>query len=343
MSTLITGGAGFIGSHLIPLLLTTRDEPLVCLDNFNPSYSPERKWANLAPFEENPRVTIVSGDVRDTSLLKHIFTRHQVKRVIHLAAHAGVRRSLAEPLEYSENNVNGTLMLLEQCRQQPLDRVVIASSSTVYGRQATVPFREDAPLGTPASPYGVSKRATELLAQTYHELYGVPAVCVRPFSAVGSRMRPDLGLSIFARKILTGQPLPLLGDGSSRRDFTHVYDICQGIVASLDAPHVIGECINLGHDEPWTIRELISLLEKELGCPAKIKELPPNPADLPATCADLTKARRLLGYEPKIDLKQAIREFAVWFRLEGVFTTQVSATPAAEQTANAVAPLRCAA
>jgi UDP-glucuronate 4-epimerase len=214
-------------------------------------------------------------------------------------------------------------MLLEQCRKQHLERVVIASSSTVYGRQATVPFLEDAPLGTPASPYGATKRATELLAQTYLELHGVPVVCVRPFSAVGPRMRPDLGLSIFGRTMLAGQPLPLLGDGSIRRDFTHVYDICQGIAAALDARNVLGECINLGHDEPWTIRELIAILETELGCRAKIKELPSNPADLPATCADLTKARRLLGYQPRIDLKQAIREFAVWFRQEGVFTSQI--------------------
>ena len=342
MSILITGGAGFFGSHLIPLLLTTRDEPLVCLDNFNDTYSPERKWANLAPFENDPRVAIFSGDIRDVPLLKHIFARHQVKSVVHLAAHAGVRRSVEEPLEYAENNVNGTLMLLEQCRQQALERVVIASSSTVYGRQATVPFLEDAPLGTPASPYGATKRATELLAQTYHELHGVPTVCVRPFSAIGPRLRPDLGMSIFAKTMLAGQPLPLFGDGSIRRDFTHVYDICRGIAAALDAPNVLGECINLGHDEPWTIRELISLLENELGCRAKIEELPANPADLPATCADLTKAKKLLGYQPRIDLKQAIREFAVWFRQEGVFTSQISA-PVPQQNESHTLPFRRAA
>lgn len=320
MSILITGGAGFFGSHLIPLLLTSTDAPLVCLDNFNDSYSPERKWANLAPFEEHARVSTFAGDIRDVQILKHIFARHQVTQVIHLAAHAGVRRSVEQPLEYSDNNVNGTLTLLEQCRRQPMSRVVIASSSTVYGKQAQVPFVEDAPLGTPASPYGATKRATELLAQTYQELHGVPTVCVRPFSAIGPRLRPDLGMSIFARTMLAGQPLPLLGDGSIRRDFTHVHDICQGIVSALTADNVVGECINLGHDQPWTIRELIALLERELGCRAKIKQLPPNSADLPATCADLTKARRLLGYEPRIDLQQAVREFAVWFRQEGVFT-----------------------
>jgi UDP-glucuronate 4-epimerase len=336
MSILITGGAGFFGSHLIPILLTSCDEPLVCLDNFNNTYSSERKWANLAPFENHHRVHIFAGDIRDQPLLKHIFERHQVTQVIHLAAHAGVRRSVDEPLEYSDNNVNGTLSLLEQCRQQPLSRVVIASSSTVYGKQATVPFVEDKPLGTPASPYGATKRATELLAQTYHELHGVPTVCIRPFSAIGPRLRPDLGMSIFARTMLAGQPLPLLGDGSIRRDFTHVHDICQGIVSALTAEDVVGECINLGHDEPWTIRELIALLETELGCRAKIKHLPPNAADLPATCADLTKARRLLKYEPRIDLQQAVREFAVWFRQEGVFT---SSTTAPQTNAPATIPL----
>ena len=321
MSTLITGAAGFFGSYLIPILLESSDAPLVCLDNFNDSYSPERKWANLAPFENSTRVHIFAGDIRDQPLLKHIFERHQVTRVVHLAAHAGVRRSVEEPLEYTDNNVNGTTSLLEQCRRQPLERVVIASSSTVYGKQASVPFIEDAPLGTPASPYGATKRATELLAQTYHELHGVPTVCVRPFSAIGPRLRPDLGMSIFARTMLAGESLPLFGDGSIRRDFTHVHDICSGIAAALTADNVVGECINLGHDQPWTIRDLINLLERELGCRAKIKQLPANAADLPATCADLTKARRLLGYEPRIDLAQAVREFAVWFRQEGVFTS----------------------
>jgi UDP-glucuronate 4-epimerase len=319
MTILITGAAGFFGSHLIPLLLEASDERLVCLDNFNDSYSPERKWANLAPFGKQPRVRIVAGDIRDVQLLRNTFERHQVTQVVHLAAHAGVRRSVEVPLEYADNNVNGTTALLEQCRQQPLQRVVVASSSTVYGRQASVPFREDAPLGTPASPYGATKRATELLAETYHELHAVPTVCVRPFSAIGPRLRPDLGMSIFARTMLAGEPLPLFGDGSIRRDFTHVHDICVGIAATLTADNVVGECINLGHDQPWTIRELITLLERELGCRAQIKHLPPNAADLPATCADLTKARRLLGYEPRIDLAQAVREFAVWFRQEGVF------------------------
>jgi UDP-glucuronate 4-epimerase len=322
MSILITGGAGFVGSHLIPLLLAQRDEPLVCLDNFNDSYAPERKWANLAPYEDHARVTVFEGDVRDMQLLRHLFEHHRVRYVIHLAAHAGVRRSAEVPLEYFDNNVNGTLTLLEQCRQQPLMRVVIASSSTVYGRQARVPFVEDQPLGTPASPYGASKRATELLAETYADLHRVPAVCVRPFSAIGPRLRPDLGMSVFAQEMLAGRPLPVFGDGSVRRDFTHVHDICQGIAAALDAPDVIGQCINLGHHEPLTIREVIGLLERELGCQAKIKHLPANPADLPATCADLTKARRLLGYEPRIDLQQAVREFAAWFRREGTSREQ---------------------
>ncbi|WP_254512327.1 GDP-mannose 4,6-dehydratase [Anatilimnocola floriformis] len=328
MSILITGAAGFFGSHLIPLLLETSDDRLICLDNFNDSYSPERKWANLAPFSDQPRVKIVAGDIRDVQLLRNTFERNQVTQVIHLAAHAGVRRSVDEPMEYTDNNVNGTTAVLEQCRKQPLERVVIASSSTVYGKQATVPFVEDAPLGTPASPYGATKRATELLAQTYHELHGVPAVCIRPFSAIGPRLRPDLGMSIFARTMLAGEPLPLLGDGSVRRDFTHVHDICVGIASALTADNVVGECINLGHDQPWTIRELINLLERELGCQAKIKHLPPNAADLPATCADLTKARRLLNYEPRIDLAQAVREFAVWFRQEGVFAQRSSSSSA---------------
>ncbi|WP_425618664.1 NAD-dependent epimerase/dehydratase family protein [Anatilimnocola sp. NA78] len=348
MTILVTGGAGFVGSHLLPLLLSTRGERIVCLDNFNDSYSVDRKWANLAPFDGHGRVTICEGDIRDAGLLARLFADEKIRYVVHLAAHAGVRRSVDEPHEYLDNNVNGTLTLLEQCRRQPLERVVIASSSTVYGKQAQVPFVEDAPLGTAASPYGATKKATEQLAQTYYELHGVPTVCVRPFSAVGARMRPDLGLSVFARTMLAGQPLPLFGDGSIRRDFTHVHDICKGIVAALDAPHILGECFNLGNDQPISIRDMIGLLERELGCRAQIKTLPANPADLPATCADLTKSRRLLGYEPQIAVSQAVREFCAWFRQEGVFTSHLPALspvslPLPERSAPPTLPFRRAA
>ncbi len=190
---------------------------------------------------------------------------------------------------------------------------MFASSSTVYGQTAAVPFQEDAPLGIPLSPYGVTKRAAELLCFSYLQMHRVPVVCLRPFSVYGPRVRPDLAMSIFAEAILRGRPIPLLGDGSQRRDFTHVSDVCDGLLAALTANDVVGEAINLGHDEPAAVRDLIALLESALERQARVETRPGSPADLPVTCADLGKARRLLGYAPKVALADGVRDFAAWF------------------------------
>ena len=274
MSILVTGGAGFIGSHLIPLLLKRDDQPIVCLDNFNDYYDPQLKREGISSFKDAAQVTIVEGDFRDFGFTRELFQQHRFEHVIHLGAYAGVRISVDQPQMYQESNVGGTLSLLEAARAFPVKSFGLASSSTVYGNGAGIPFDEDAPLGIPASPYGATKRAAELMGLTYHQLHGVPVTVLRPFSVYGPRLRPDLAMTIFAHAILQGDPLPLFGDGSIKRDFTHVSDICAGFIAAMDAPAAVGQCINLGHSEPVEMRRLIELLEDSLGKSANIDYRP---------------------------------------------------------------------
>jgi len=209
MSILVTGGAGFIGSHFIERLLQERDEPIICLDNFNDFYNPAIKRANVAGFASHPRVTLVEGDFCDAEAMRQLFEARRVSHVVHLGAYAGVRQSVVNPFIYEQTNVGGTLALLEAARQHPLDRFLLISSSTVYGHAAAAPFVEDAPLGRPLSPYGASKRAAESFALTYFQLHRVPVVCLRPFSVYGPRLRPDLAISIWTEAIATGGKLPV--------------------------------------------------------------------------------------------------------------------------------------
>jgi len=314
MAILVTGAAGFIGSHLLQFLLSATPELLVGIDDFNDYYDPEIKRANARLFQGNPRVRMVEADFCDSVAVDALFREFKFRQVIHLGAYAGVRASVERPTLYEKVNVGGTLTLLEAARRRPVQRFLLASSSTVYGYHAQIPFREDAPLGIPLSPYGVTKRAAELMGLTYHQLHGVPVVCLRPFSVYGPRLRPDLALTLFTQAIYRGTPLTLFGDGSIRRDFTHVTDICRGIVAALDAAHIEGQTINLGHSVPVEMRYLIGLIAESLGKQANIDFLPPRSEDLPVTFADLEKARQLLGYEPKVPLEQGIHEYCAWFR-----------------------------
>ncbi|MEK6249332.1 MAG: GDP-mannose 4,6-dehydratase [Planctomycetales bacterium] len=313
MSILVTGGAGFIGSHLIERLLVDTDKRVVCLDNFNDYYSPELKRKNVAGFTGNPRVQIVEQTFCDLKAMQRLFEEEKIAEVHHFGAYAGVRPSIERPLIYQKANVEGTLCLLEAARLRPLRRFILASSSTVYGAGAAAPFVEDQLLGIPLSPYGATKRAAELLGLTYHQLHQVPVVCIRPFSIYGPRLRPDLAMTIFVKAILSGQRLPLFGDGSIRRDFTYITDFCDGVMAARDGD-VVGHCINLGHSQPVEIRRLISLLEESLGMPAAIEPLPEKPGEMPITYADLTKARRLLGYEPKVAIEEGVKMFVDWQR-----------------------------
>ena len=314
MAILITGGAGFIGSHLAERLLANTAHPLVLLDNFNDYYDPRLKQANVASIMENERVTIVPGDFRDADSMARLFREHRIRQVIHLGAFPGVPVSVQHPQWYIETNVGGTLSLLEAAREHPVERFLFASSSTVYGRGAAAPFVEDAPLGIPLSPYGASKRAAEILGLTYHGLHGVPFTSLRLFNVYGPRLRPELALAVFARAILADQPLPVFGDGSRLRDFTHINDICVGIMAAMIATDIAGECLNLGHDHPIEIRHLIRLVEQAAGKTARIEHHPARAEDMPLTHADLTKSRRLLGYQPRVPIERGVEEYVQWLR-----------------------------
>ncbi len=314
MSILITGGAGFIGSHLAEILTRQTDEQLVCLDNFNDYYDPRLKRANAETLKKLRTVEMVEGDFRDFEFTSALFGQYDVRKVIHLGAYAGVRVSVEQPRIYQEANVGGTLSLLEAARRHPVDRFLLISSSTVYGNGAAIPFQEDAALGIPASPYGATKRAAELMGLTYHALHGVPVVCLRPFSVYGPRLRPDLALTIFTEAIEHERRFPLFGDGTIRRDYTHVSDICAGLISALNAAGAVGQAINLGHSEPVEMRQIIEMIEDCLGKKALIDRRPERPEDLPVTFADLTKARRLLDYQPRVPISEGIKEFCAWYR-----------------------------
>jgi UDP-glucuronate 4-epimerase len=316
MAILVTGGAGFIGSHLVDSLLLATDQPVVVLDNFDEYYDPRLKRQNAAAWVDQPRVTLVEGTYCNPDTVDGLLLDHSVNAICHLGAAPGVPASLKNPRQYMENNVVGTVTLLEAARKHPVKRFVFASSSTVYGRGAAAPFVEDAPLGTPASPYGASKRAAEIVGMTYHQLFGVPFTSLRFFNVYGPRLRPELALAVFTRSILDGTALPLFGDGSVQRDFTHVSDICRGIVAALTKEQVVGQAINLGHDSPIPIKKLIELIESAAGTKAQIEHRPPRTEDMPFTHADLAKARCLLGYEPRVAIEDGVREYVEWFRTQ---------------------------
>jgi UDP-glucuronate 4-epimerase len=316
MAILVTGGAGFVGSHLVESLLAATDEPIVVLDNFNDYYDPRLKRQNAAAWADQPRVTLVEGSYGDADTVDGLLLDYAVTAICHLGASPGVPASLKHARHYMENNVVGTVTLLEAARKHPVERFLFASSSTVYGRGAAAPFVEDAPLGVPASPYGASKRAAEIVGLTYHQLFGVPFTSLRFFNVYGPRLRPELALAVFTRSILECTALPLFGDGSVLRDFTHVSDIGRGIIAALTADGVIGQCVNLGHDRPIAIKKLIELIETAAGAKAQIEHRPPRTEDMPFTHADLTKARRLLGYEPRVEIEEGVQEYVAWFRTQ---------------------------
>lgn len=324
---LVTGGAGFVGSHYIELLLERTDAQIVCLDNFNDYYDPRLKEANASNFADHDRVEIVRGDFTDAPVVDGLFEKHRFGQVMHLGAYAGVRYSVANPHTYFHNNVTGTLNLLEAARKYPVEQFVLASSSTVYGNGAEIPFSERGVMGNPASPYGASKRAAELLGLTYFELHKVPVVCVRPFSVYGPRLRPDLALSIFTSKILNDEPITIYGDGSVRRDFTHVFDICDGLFAALNLPAAVGKVFNLGHSDPIAIIDLVRMLENAIGKQAHITFQPGRKEDLPVTFANLKLAEDLLGYSPQVGITTGINDYVQWFQ-----QTWQSSLPASQKS-----------
>ena len=319
---LVTGGAGFIGSHVCEALLR-QGEKVVCLDNLNAYYSPTLKRSNLDEVEAarikanlpQDAFVFVEGDIRDRELLAGLFAAYSISAVIHLAAMAGVRPSLEDPVLYNDVNINGTLNILECMRTHKVSSLVFASSSSVYGNQEKVPFSEADFVDHPISPYAATKKAGELLCHTYHHLYGISTACLRFFTVYGPRQRPDLAIRKFAGLILNEQPLPFYGDGSTRRDYTYIDDIVSGIMASLAfARNPLGfEVFNLGESHTVSLQEMVSTLEDALGKKAILNRQPMQPGDVLQTFADVSKAKALLDYRPSIPFPEGIARFVEWY------------------------------
>lgn len=313
MSILVTGGAGFIGSNTVEALLA-REEQVVALDNFNSYYDPQRKRRNVAPFIANPNFRLVEGDVCDRALLMRLFAEEPVKRIVHLAAMAGVRSSIKDPRLYERVNVGGTQNLVEIAIDRQVENFVHASSSSVYG-DAPVPYSEEARTDAPLSPYAATKKMAEVMLYTYHYLYKLPMSLLRFFTVYGPKGRPDMAVYLFTDWIARGQPVRLYGDGSQGRDYTYVTDTVSGIIAALDRPADY-KIYNLGNSNPHSNAHLIELIEGELGKKATIEHLDYPSLDPPQTSADITRARRDLGYNPQVPLAEGVRRFVAWYQAQ---------------------------
>ncbi|MBN1936472.1 MAG: GDP-mannose 4,6-dehydratase [Anaerolineae bacterium] len=311
---LVTGGAGFIGSHTVQALLNRGDE-VICLDNFNDYYSPQRKYKNAALSLGRPGYTLIEGDVRDEETLRALFEAHSPQRIVHIAAMAGVRYSIRHPHLYESVNVRGTLNVLEMARQHGVEHIVFASTSSIYGARQQVPFREDDRVDEQVSPYAATKRACELLAYTYYHLYKLNFTALRFFTVYGPRGRPDMAPYLFTEAVFKGSELKMFGDGSSSRDYTYIDDIVQGVVVAIDRP--LGyEIINLGNSRTVYLRDFIALVEQLVGKKANVVQVPMPPGDVPRTFADISKAQRLLDYNPQTPFETGLARFVDWYRAE---------------------------
>lgn len=312
MNFLVTGGAGFVGSHLCERLLS-EGHAVWILDDLNDFYNPQVKERNLRELRALGRCTFIKGDITDVQVVNSVFDEVQFDQVLHLAARVGVRPSLLEPALYARVNIEGTVHVLEAARRTGVQKMVITSSSSVYGVNVKAPFSETDPIASPISPYAASKVACEALGHAYHHLYGMDIAMVRLFTVYGPRQRPDLAIHKFARLIIEGKPIPVFGDGSTARDYTFVSDTVDGIMACTR--QTIGfEIFNLGEAQTVSLRELIRLLELALEQKAEIDWRPDQPGDVPITFADISKARRMLGYNPSVKIEEGIPQFIRWFR-----------------------------
>ncbi len=307
----VTGGAGFIGSHLCEALL--RDgHSVIALDCFDDFYDPAIKRRNLTNAMAYSHFMLVEGDIRDQPCVFDTID-HETDVVVHLAARAGVRPSIVRPLLYQDVNVRGTLNVLEACRKVSGCKLIVASSSSVYGNRKEVPFRETDTVDDPISPYAATKKCCELLCHTYHHLYDFPIACLRFFTVYGPRQRPDLAIHKFARLIEAGEPIPVFGDGSMMRDYTYIDDIIQGVKCAIDRINGF-RVYNLGESQPVALRDLILELEKALGKKAIIDHQPMQPGDVERTYADISRAREELGYNPSTDIETGLARFVAWLR-----------------------------
>lgn len=313
MRVVVTGGAGFIGSHTCDRLLALGHH-VVCLDNFNNYYPSCIKRENLSGIRDHPRFWLLEGDVRDRAAVEEAFSKGPVDAVIHLAAMAGVRSSVEMPQLYADVNVLGSLQVLEAAKRHAVGKVVLASSSSVYGYRSTVPFREDDPVDCPQSPYAATKRSMELLGYVYWQLHGLPVTVLRFFTVYGPRGRPDMAPYLFTLAILEGRPLQVFGDGSAKRDYTYIDDAVDGILAALAAPTKSFRIYNIGNSRPVSLLEFVGAIERVTGLKAAIQYAPERLGDVPVTCADLTRSWRELGYRPKIGLDEGLSKLAEWLR-----------------------------
>lgn len=312
MAILVTGGAGFIGSSLLDRL-ASRGVELVCWDDFNDYYDPRVKRANIAVLLRQNKVKLYEGDICDTALGEKIFSENRITKVVHLAARAGVRPSLKDPLLYERTNLFGTMNLLELSRLHGVEKFVFGSSSSVYGNNAKLPFSEADPVDAPISPYAATKRAGELLCRAHHEAYGLKMACLRFFTVYGPRGRPDMAIYLFTDKMERGEEITMYGDGSMRRDFTFISDILDGIEAAL-ALDCAFEIINLGESNTIELRGLIDLIASATGKTPKLRRQPVPVGDVKATYADIAKAKRLLNYNPSFPIERGIPVFVEWYR-----------------------------
>ncbi len=309
---LVTGHAGFIGSNLTTSLLK-QGFKVSGIDNYNDYYDPQRKKKNVAPFKNDANFQEFVFDILDPKKLEAVFKANRFDAVIHLAARAGVRPSLDNPQLYQQTNENGTLNLLEVSRRHKISQFIFGSSSSVYGKTSRVPFNETDACNQPMSPYAASKKSAEMWCSNYAQLYGIKTTVLRFFTVYGPKGRPDMAPYIFTKKILAGQPITIYGDGTFRRDFTYIDDIVSGLVAAIENPFDF-EIINLGNNHPVTIKELIANIETISGRRAQIINESESQGDVPLTYADISKAKKLLNWQPTIDLKQGLIRFIDWFK-----------------------------
>jgi UDP-glucuronate 4-epimerase len=311
MNIVVTGGAGFIGSHLCEALLSD-GHSVAALDNFDDFYDPARKRKNLGELSSNPRFKLIEGDIRNAEDVREAIGP-DTEIVVHLAARAGVRPSIEQPLLYQDVNIRGTMVLLEAVRRIEGCKFIFGSSSSVYGNNAKVPFAENDNVDAPISPYAATKRAGELFCRTYCHLYGIPTTCLRFFTVYGPRQRPDLAIHKFARLMETGKPIPVFGDGSMQRDYTYVDDIVRGVQRAIERCSGFAT-YNLGNASPISLTDLIAALETALGRKAIIERLPLQPGDVNRTFADITLASRELGFKPSTGFAAGLAVFVEWFR-----------------------------
>ena len=319
MNVLVTGGAGFIGSHLCERLVE-RGDTVVIVDSFDPFYSPAIKRRNIAALLGGPSARLVEADIADSDSLIEGVSDIQIDAIVHLAARAGVRPSIDRPLDYARTNVEGTVALLELARKRRIRPFVFGSSSSVYGDSTPAPFVEAEPASEPISPYAATKRAGELLARSHAHLFGLSVICLRLFTVYGPRQRPDLAIHKFTKLMHEGEPVPFFGDGTSARDYTYVGDIVQGIERGLDwavkADAGAFELVNLGESETTSLSDLVALIARELGVAPQLDRQPAQPGDVQRTFASVDKARSLLGYDPKTSMEEGIRKFVEWYKAQ---------------------------